>query len=153
MSDTATHDGAFLGSVFSFEIDGLAGVNMFTACSGLSLEFDVIKHDTILAGKTKIERKMPGRPKYSEVVLKRGLTSNKDLHDWFKQVTDGAVETPYKTATIVVIDRIGNRVANFSLESCWPSKLTVSDLSSGSDDVMIEELTIQHEFLDWKPGS
>jgi hypothetical protein len=27
--------------------------------------------------------------------------------------------------------------------------MSVSDLSSGSDDVMVEELTIQHEFLDW----
>ena len=39
--------------------------------------------------------------------------------------------------------------ARFNLEGCWPSKLTASDLSSGSDDVMVEELTIQHEFLDW----
>ena len=149
MTDAKVHDAAFLGSVFSFEIEGLTGVNMFTACSGLSIEFDVITHDTIAEGSKKIQKKIPGRPKYSEVVLKRGLTSSKELHDWFKEVIDATADTPYKTAAIVVIDRTGNRVAEFNLEGCWPSKLSVSDLAAGSDDVMIEELTIQHELLSW----
>jgi len=149
MTDALVHDAAFLGSIFSFEIEGLTGVNMFTACSGLSLEFDVITHATIAEGSKKIQKKIPGRPKYAEVVLKRGLTSSTDLHDWFKEVVDAASETPYKTAAIVVIDRTGERVAEFNLEGCWPSKLSVSDLAAGSDDVMIEELTIQHEYLSW----
>ena len=35
------------------------------------------------------------------------------------------------------------------MPQCWPSKLSASDLQAGSDEVMIEELTIQQEFLDW----
>ena len=100
-------------------------------------------------GKKVIERKRPGRPKYSEVVLKRGFTTNKTIHDWFKEVVDAEKPTPYKSASIVLYDRQQAEVGRFTLEACWPSKLSVSDLSAGSDDVMIEELTIQHEFLDW----
>ena len=149
MTDAAVHDAEFLGSVFGFEIDGLTGVTMFTGCSGLSLEFDVVEHDTISAGSMKTKVKIPGRPKYTEVVLKRGLTTSTDLHDWFKEVTDASAATPYKTASIVVYDRQQTEVARFNMEACWPSKLSVSDLAAGSDDVMIEELTIQHDFLDW----
>ncbi len=114
----------------------------------MSLEFDVttFKEGN---GKKVVERKRPGKPKYSEVVLKRGFTTNKVIHDWFKEVVDAAKPTPYKTASIVLYDRLQEECARFSLEACWPSKLSVSDLSAGSDDVMVEELTIQHEFLDW----
>jgi phage tail-like protein len=114
----------------------------------MSLEFDVTTYKEG-NGKKVIERKRAGKPKYSEVVLKRGFTTNKVVHDWFKEVVDAAKPTPYKTASIVLFDRQQTECARFSLEACWPSKLSVSDLSSGSDDVMIEELTIQHEFLDW----
>jgi len=67
----------------------------------------------------------------------------------FKEVVDAEKPTPYKTASIVLYDRLQTEIARFSLKACWPSKMSVSDLSSGSDDVMVEELTIQHEFLDW----
>lgn len=142
------HDDDFQGSFFSLEIDGLT-MAYFTGCSGMSLEFDVAKFKEG-DGKMIIERKRPGKPKYSEVTLKRGFTADKALHSWFKEVTDAASATPYKTASIVIFDRSQKEIARFSLDTCWPSKLSVSDLKSDSDEVMVEELTIQHEFLNWK---
>jgi phage tail-like protein len=64
-------------------------------------------------------------------------------------VVQAADPTAYKTGSIVIYDRTQAEVARFNLEQCWPSKLSVSDLSASSDEVMIEELTIQHEFIDW----
>ena len=147
MTDALTHDIAFQGSFFAFEIDGV-NLAWFTGCSGLSIEFDVT---TFKAGNGKnvVDRKRPGKPKYGEVVLKRGMTTDTALHDWFIEVVDAAGPTPYKTASIVIYGRENTEVARFNLEACWPSKLTNSDLNSGSDDVMVEEITIQHEFLDW----
>ena len=147
MTDAKTHDQDFQGSFFALEIDALT-LGWFTGCSGMSLEFDVTTYKET-NGKKVIERKRPGKPKYSEVVLKRGFTTNTTIHDWFKEVVDAQKPTPYKTASIVIYDRQQTEVARFNLEACWPSKLSVSDLSAGSDDVMIEELTVQHEFLDW----
>jgi phage tail-like protein len=147
MTDAKTHDQDFQGSFFALEIDGLT-LGWFTGCSGLSLEFDVTTFKEGNGTKV-IERKRAGKPKYSEVVLKRGFTTNKVIHDWFKEVVDAAKETPYKTGSIVIYDRQQKEAARFNLEAMWPSKLSVSDLSAGSDDVMIEDLTIQHEFLDW----
>src|SRR6187551_1165285 len=127
MTDAKTHDQSFQGSFFALEFD----VTTFKEGNG----------------KKIVERKRAGKPKYSEVVLKRGFTTNTAVHDWFKEVVDAQKPTPYKTASIVLYDREQTETARFSLEACWPSKLSVSDLSSGSDDVMVEELTIQHEFL------
>ena len=147
MTDAKTHDASYQGSFFALEIDSLT-LGWFTGCSGLSIEFDVTSYKET-NGKKVVERKRAGKPKYSEVVLKRGFTTNKVVHDWFKEVVAAEKPTPYKTASIVIYDRQQTEAGRFNLEQCWPSKMSVSDLQSGSDDVMVEELTIQHEFLDW----
>lgn len=141
------HDDDFQGSFFGLEIDGLS-LGFFTGCSGLEMEFDVMTFKEG-DGAMIIERKRPGKPKYTEVNLKRGFTTDTALHDWFKEVVDADKETPYKTGSIVIYDRTQKEVARYSLEQCWPSKLSVSDLKADSDEVMVEELAIQHEFLDW----
>ena len=150
MTDAKTHDADFQGSFFALEIDSI-NLAWFTGCSGMSVEYDVTTYKET-NGKKVVERKRPGKPKYSEVVLKRGFTTNMVIHDWFKEVVDAAKPTPYKTASIVIYDRLQTECARFNLEQCWPSKLSISDLSAGSDDVMVEELSIQHEFLDWVGG-
>ncbi len=144
----ALHDDSFTGNYFSVEIDGLT-LGYFTACSGLSIEFNVMEYKQVLATGRPGIAKYAGRAKYSEVVLKRGFTVDLDLHDWYKEVADAAKATPYKTGAIVVFDRNATEVARFSLLNMWPSKLTGSSLEAGSDTPMVEELTIQHEFLEW----
>ncbi|HQZ33899.1 MAG TPA: phage tail protein [Ilumatobacteraceae bacterium] len=138
----------FQGSFFGLEIDAVK-LGFFTACSGISIEFDVVSHKTAQSGGKHIERKIPGRPKYGEIVMKRGYSTNKDLYDWFDSVVI-AKKFERKTAAIVVYDRTGEEVARFNIDKCWPSKLGSSDLSAKSDDVVIEEVTLQHELLTWK---
>jgi phage tail-like protein len=146
---TATHDAEFQGAYFAVEIDGLS-LAFFTACSGLSMEFEVMEYKNITgSGAMKTTTKIPGKPKYSEVVLKRGFTPGTELRDWFNEVAEAAKETPYKTGAIVVYDRTQKEVARFSLLNMWPSKMSVNDLNAGTDEVMVEELTMQHEFIDW----
>lgn len=145
---TALHDDAFTGNYFSVEIDGLS-LGYFTSCSGLSIEFNVMDYKQVLKTGRPGIAKYAGRAKYSEVVLKRGFTPNADLNKWFKEVSDAKDKTPYKTGSIVIWDRLGAEVARFSLLNMWPSKLTGSALEAGSDTPMVEELTIQHEFIDW----
>jgi phage tail-like protein len=141
------HDSDFQGSFFALEIDGLT-IGWFTGCSGLSIEFDVISFKEG-NGSAIVERKRPGKPKYGEVVLKRGFTQDKALYEWFDEVVAADSPTPYKTGSVVLYDRTQKEVARYSLEQCWPSKISASDLQAGSDEVMVEELTIQHEFIDW----
>ena len=101
-------------------------------------------------GKKVVERKRAGKPKYSEVVLKRGFTTNMVVYDWFKEVVDAdEADAVQDGVDRDVRPQLQTECARFNLEGCWPSKMSVSDLSAGSDDVMVEELTIQHEFLDW----
>lgn len=138
----------FQGSFFSLELDDVK-LGYFTACSGLAIELEVVTHKVAQKDGKHLERKIPGRAKYGEVVMKRGYSDNRDLYEWFaKVVVAGKFER--KTAAIVVLSRDGVEVARFNLDKCWPSKLTGSDLSAKSDEVIIEEVTIQHELLTWE---
>ena len=148
MAATRKHDDDFQGSYFGLEIDGVK-LGFFTGCSGISLEYEVMTFKEG-NGATVVARKRPGRAKYTEVVLKRGFTQDKALHDWFKEVVDANKATPYKTGSIVVYDRTQKEVARFNLDQCWPSKMSVSDLNAATDEVMVEEVTIQHELINWK---
>lgn len=140
--------GALQGSFFSLDVPGIT-TSYFTACSGLSIEMNVVDFKQTDGKKTVVQKRPGGKTTYSEIVMKRGLTSDKSLHDWVQQVADGKVAEARKTASIIVMDSLGAEKARFNIEKAWPSKLKVSDLKTGGDEVMVEELTITHEFLDW----
>ncbi len=136
-------------SFFSLELDGLT-IAFFTGCSGLNLEFDVatFKQND---GKKMMTVKIPGKAKYSEVVMKRGYSADMVVHKWFDDVVEAKDNQKkfVKTGAIVLFSREMTEVARFSLSNCWPSKLSVTDLNAGSSEVLVEELTIQHEMIDW----
>lgn len=143
------HDGEFQGAYFALVIDGI-DLGFFTSCSGLSIEFEVIEQKSVgKDAKQKFTTKIPGKTKYGQVTFKRGFTPNADLMKWFQDVAKATDATPYKTGSIVVYDRLAEETARFNLTNMWPSKITASDLNATTDEVMVEELTMEHELLEW----
>ena len=136
-------------SFFSLEIDSTK-IAFFTGCSGLNIEFEVAAFKQV-AGKNLVNRKSPGKVKFSEVVMKRGYTTDMVVHKWFDEVVAAKdkQEKFMKTASIVMYSRDMKEVARFNLLNCWPSKISMSDLDAGGNEVIVEELTIQHESIDW----
>lgn len=141
------HDAEFLGSTFALELDGLE-VARFTGCSGLGWETETVEVKTSdKEGKLYIEKR-PGRTTYSDIVLKRGMSADQALDKWYQSIKDGKADR--KTGSIVVYDLAGDRQAEFKFEYGWPKQWSASDLDAGSDDPIIEELTIAHERLERK---
>jgi phage tail-like protein len=133
----------FLGSQFALEISGVE-IARFSGCSGLSYSTEVVEYNEIVQGKL-VTHKRPGRTKYDDIVLKRGLSANMAAIDWYQNVQDGEVQR--QDGSIVVYDRAGNELARWNFSRGWPSKWSGGDMDAGSDDIMIEELTITHELL------
>ena len=138
-------DEEHLGSQFALELDGVE-IARFTGCSGLVITTEVVEVTSTDAttGTPRIHKR-PGRSKYEDIVLKRGLTASTTLTDWHKGVIEGTVER--KNGSIVVYDAADQEVDRWNFEKGWPSKWSASDLSADSDDVMVEEVTITHDFL------
>jgi phage tail-like protein len=146
---TATDFTGAQGGYFGFELDSTP-LGFFTACSGLSSEVDVIEQTQMTEGGKKVTTKQPGASRtYSEVVLKRGFTTDRGLNDWFDKTVDAAEAVQRQTGSIVIYSRTFEEVARFNLDGCFPSKLSISDLNAGSGEAMVEELTIRHNELTW----
>ena len=77
---------------FGLEIEGkLTGY--FNSVSGIGSESEVIeqKISDPNTGETLI-RKIPGRLTWTEITLKRGVTSNIDVWTWRQDVVDGKID-------------------------------------------------------------
>lgn len=142
MSD---HDSEFLGSQFGLEIDGVE-LARFTAVSGLGYESEVVTFQDTLADGKVITRKRPGRISFPDIVLKRGLSADNALVEWYQTVVDGQVER--KSGSVVIYDQTSTEIGRWNFENGWIAKWSASDLDAGSDDIMIEEVTIAHEYME-----
>ena len=142
MANSARHDPY---KVFNFvvEIDGIASAG-FTECSGLSTTTDVIEYRE--GNDRSGIRKLPGLTKFSNIVLKRGITQSRDLWNWRKTVMDGVIDR--RSGSIVLLADDLTPVVRFRFRNGWPAKWEGPALNGKSSEVAIETLEIAHEGLD-----
>lgn len=129
---------------FLLEIDGVVQA-AFSEVSGLSSETEIIEYRE---GSDKLSsvRKLPGLTKFANIVLKRGLTTDKSLWNWRKSVVDGNVQRA--NGSIVLLDAARQPVMRWNFRRGWPSKWEGPALNAKSSEVAIETIEIAHEGLD-----
>jgi phage tail-like protein len=127
---------------FIVEINGISSAG-FAECCGLSTETDVIEYRE---GGDSTVRKLPGLNKYTNITLKRGMTSNRDLWNWRKKIIDGDIDR--RNGAIVLLDDDRTEVARFKFRAGWPCKWEGPHLNAKASEVAIETLEIAHEGLE-----
>lgn len=119
----------------------------FTECSGLGSEHEVIEQKMVNEKGQEVIVKLPGRLKWENITLKRGITSNMDLWNWRKQVEDGDVDGARQNGSIVIYDQTHSEVARWDFERAWPVRVSVALPRADSNEIGIEELTLAHEYI------
>ena len=137
-----------VGFHYAVEIQGMV-TGYFAECSGLGSEHEVIEHKVVDDHGREIIMKIPGRLKWENVSLKRGITNNMDIWDWRKMVEDGDVVSARSNGSIVMFDQQLGEVGRWNFENAWPVKVTGPQVKSDSNEIGIEELSIAHEGL-WR---
>lgn len=133
---------------FHFAIDiGGEIQGYFTECSGLGSETEIIEHKMIGDNGVEVTKKIPGRLKWEDITLKRGITSNLDIWEWRKMVEDGDVEGARRNGSIIMFNQELKQVASWSFERGWPSKVTGPQPKADSNEVGMEEVVITHEYI------
>jgi phage tail-like protein len=133
---------------FGLEIEGkLSGY--FTSVGGIGSESEVVEHKIVDSdtGETIIQ-KIPGRLTWTEVSLKRGVTSSVDVWEWRQQVVDGKIDDARTNCSIIAYNQANEEIARWNFENAWPSKVTGPDMDSGGTDYMVEDMTIVHEGME-----
>ncbi|GAB4440016.1 MAG: phage tail protein [Anaerolineae bacterium] len=134
------------GHHYAIEVQGVVS-GYFTECAGLGSEHEVIEHKVVDEKGHPIIQKIPGRMKWQDITLKRGITDSMDIWDWRKKVEDGDIEGARHNGSIIMFDQGYTAVAQWDFERGWPVKVTGPQLQSDSNAFGIEELTITHEGL------
>ena len=146
-SDGYTED-PLLGFNFMLQLEGsVAGY--FTECSGIGSEHEVIAHKVVDEQGHEIVRKIPGRLKWQDVSLKRGITSDLEIWTWRQAAVEGKMSDSRKNCTITMMSRDYSPVAVWHFHNAWPSKVTGPNLKADSNEFGVEELTIVHEGM-WR---
>jgi phage tail-like protein len=130
---------------FVVEIDGIAAA-AFEECSGLGASVDVIEYREG-GDKRNVARKIPGRAHFSNLTLKRGITTNKDLWQWFKDILNGVVDR--RNVSVVLLDSQQQPVVRWALTNAFPAKWEGPLLKGKGTEVAIETLELAHEGLEW----
>jgi phage tail-like protein len=139
-----TRSDPFKDYSFLVEIDGIPSA-AFSEVSGLSAEAEVIEYREG-SDKTTSSRKLPGRVRYGDVTLARGLTTSRDLFDWWMSVATGNVQR--RNVAIILLDDARNEVLRWLLREAWVAKIEVGTMQAAGNDVLIEAVVLTHEGLE-----
>jgi phage tail-like protein len=144
--------------VFRFEVtfqrDALSGSpsrsavplcsGAFAECTGLeaTMEPKVIKAGGLNYGPAQ----RVGQVSFATVILKRGMTTTRDLWKWFQLVAGGAYA--YRlSAEITMQNPAGEPVLTWKLARALAIKFKAADLNARGTEVGVEELHLAHEGL------
>ena len=125
---------------FRVEIEGLTSTG-FAEVSGLSATAEVIEYRE--GADVTSTRKLPGLITYPNVTLKRGITTSRELFDWWTTVVKGSVQR--RNVVIILLDDDRKEVLRWILREAWVAKYEVGELNAEGTDVAIESIELAHE--------
>jgi phage tail-like protein len=142
--DDALTEDPLLGFNFMLELEGsIAGY--FTECSGIGSEHEIVEHKVVDKSGHEIVRKIPGRLKWQDISLKRGITSDMQIWQWRDSLVKGDVTGARKNVSITMMDRNYAPVAVWHFQNAWPSKVSGPSFKSDDNSFGVEEVTLVHE--------
>jgi phage tail-like protein len=154
MANPANEQVAYPFTAFNFAVEiNVEGVAervcdaSFAECDGLEMSMDV---KTIREGGNNGKQiRLTGPLTFGQVTMKRGMTANLELWDWFNlMLTDQSLRA---NAEVVIFAADGKTErARFLLSRCLPVKLKSPPLNAKDGAVAIEEFQLAYEKLTLK---
>ena len=116
----------------------------FAECSGFeaTMEPKVIKE----GGRNWGAIQRTGKTSFATLVLKRGMTTTRDLWTWYEFVGSGKYAQRLNVV-VTLFDTAGKAVLAWKLTHAMPIKFKAADMNAKGTDVAIEELHLAHEGL------
>jgi phage tail-like protein len=139
-----------VGTHYGLELQGVV-TGFFSEAYNIGSEHEIIEQKTLKQNQYVVI-KIPGKLKFSDITLKRGITNNMDLWKWRKMVEDGAVNSARRDGSLVMYDSTLKEIARWNFLRAWPSKLIGNPVdalaTSPSGSMTIESVTIAVEWIE-----
>jgi phage tail-like protein len=116
----------------------------FQAVSGLSVEYDMEEFKE--GGENRFTHKLPGRTKYADLVLKRGMLIDSDVTKWCLAAFR---DRDFKPAdlSIILMNEKGEPLRTWNVTHAIPKKWSVSDLNANENAIVIETLELIYQYF------
>jgi phage tail-like protein len=95
--------------------------------------------------------KQPGMIKIGKLTIKRGLTADTHMSDWFKLVQNGeSRDKLFRQISVSVMNEQGKEVAKYSFSNALPLIYTVPPLGAVQNGDAAEEIELAYESMTWE---
>lgn len=128
---------------YYIQIEGVV-VAEFLECSGLNAEREIKTYAE--GGVNDFVHQLPGRMKYTNIVLKRGFTYSRELWRWFSTGLYNA-QVLRLNLSIVLGNAEGLTVKHWDVLSAFPAKYTGPNFKSDSTQAAVETVELAHHGL------
>src|ERR1700754_2029608 len=109
-------------------------VGLFTQVTGLSAQVDVMEYPE--GGINTFVHRLPGRIKQGNITLKRGITTEKALLEWYEKTV---VKVQPCDLAIHILPYEGTEpVQTWSFRNAYPVKWTGTDLNAGGSEFLTQ---------------
>jgi phage tail-like protein len=139
MPNTGQRIDPFPAFKFCVEIGGITEA-IFSECSGLEAEVDVFEYEE--GGLNTYVHKLPGRVKYADLTLKRGMATSDALWEWYTQTLQGQIER--RNVSVTLYDSAGEQYRRWNFQEACPVRWTGPEFRADENRVAIETLVLSH---------
>jgi phage tail-like protein len=127
---------------FAMEVEGLL-VGGFNEVTGLESEIQVEEYRE--GGVNGFVHRLPAQASHANLVLRRGLTADSSLWNWYYNTTQGAIQR--RNGTIMLLDARHVPVMWWNFRRGLPVRWTGPNFNATSDEVGFESVELVHEGL------
>ena len=137
-------------ATFIVEIDGKI-LGEFREVQGIGGKVEIF--EVIEGGENNFVHKLPGRFTFDDVTLKRGITMDNGLYNWFNEASGSRFEMgtwrgqstlARQNVAITLVSSTGKRLRTWILQDAIPVSWKTHDLSIEDDNFLVEEITLAH---------
>ncbi|MGM0448939.1 MAG: phage tail protein [Methanobacteriota archaeon] len=114
-----------------------------TRVSGLEIAYDDVAYREGSASEYG-DRKLPGRPRYANLVLERGVVpGDNEFFAWLNTIQLGSVER--RDVSVSLLDENHDPAVVWKVKNAWPVRLAGPTLDARGTGVATETLELAHE--------
>ena len=116
----------------------------FQSVSGLSVEYEYENFSE--GGENRFEHKLPGRTRYADMVLKRGMLVGSEVINWFTRAFRDRDFQP-TDINVILMNENGEPLRTWKVTQAIPKKWLISDLNSTENAVVIETMELTYRYF------
>lgn len=126
------------------DIETVGNDTRFQSVSGLTVSMDT---ETVKeGGENRFEHQLPGRSKYTDLVLKRGLLTDSGVIAWCRDAFENFSFRPI-TLLVHLLGPAHVPLVTWNVVHAWPKKWSTADLNAEQSAVLIETLELTYNYF------